>query len=101
MASFPLANRHDLSNAGGTLVWPNWERVRDALAGQGIAVDASSLAAADPRVRRSLDEQHLIAASTDHSRAWNFFDAVLTTAGVELTVGVRRALRASRNTSGR
>jgi HAD superfamily hydrolase (TIGR01549 family) len=73
-------------------VWPNWERVRDALAAQGIAVDASSLAAADPRVRRSLDEQHLIASSTDQSRAWNFFDAVLTTAGVELTPGARRAL---------
>jgi len=79
-------------DAGGTLVWPNWERVRDALAIQGIAVDASSLAAADPRVRRSLDEQHLIASSTDQSRAWNFFDAVLTTAGVELTAGARRAL---------
>ena len=79
-------------DAGGTLVWPNWERVRDALAVQGIAVDASSLAAADPRVRRSLDEQHLIASSTDQSRAWNFFDAVLTIAGVELTSGARRAL---------
>jgi HAD superfamily hydrolase (TIGR01549 family) len=79
-------------DAGGTLVWPNWERVRDALAAHGVAVDASSLAAADPRVRRSLDEQHLIASSTDQSRAWNFFDAVLTAAGVELTSSVRRAL---------
>src|SRR4029077_8164903 len=72
-------------DAGGTLVWPNWKRVRDELAAQGIAVDASSLADADPRVRRSLDEQHLIAASTDQSRAWNLSVAVLTTAGVELT----------------
>jgi len=79
-------------DAGGTLVWPNWERVRDALDAHGIAVETAALAAADPRVRRSLDEQHLIASSTDQSRAWNFFDAVLTTAGVELTVGARRAL---------
>lgn len=79
-------------DAGGTLVWPNWARVSDALAAHGITVDAASLAAADPRVRRSLDERHLIASSTDQSRAWNFFDAVLTTAGVELTSSVRRAL---------
>jgi putative hydrolase of the HAD superfamily len=79
-------------DAGGTLVWPNWKRVRDELAAQGIDVDASSLAAADPRVRRSLDERHLIASSIDQSRAWNFFEAVLTTAGVELTAGARRAL---------
>ena len=79
-------------DAGGTLVWPNWARVSDALAAQGIAVDAASLAAADPRVRRSLDERHLIASSTDQSRAWSFFDAVLTLAGVDLTPEARRAL---------
>lgn len=79
-------------DAGGTLVWPNWERVRDALAVEGIGVDAAALAAADPHVRRSLDEHHLIAASTDQRRAWTFFDDVLTMAGVELTPGARRAL---------
>jgi len=79
-------------DAGGTLVWPNWARVRDALAEEGIVVDAAALAAADPHVRRSLDEQHLIAASTDQRRAWSFFDDVLTIAGVELTPRARRAL---------
>jgi putative hydrolase of the HAD superfamily len=79
-------------DAGGTLVWPNWARVCNALAAQGITVDAASLAAADPRVRRSLDERHLIASSTDQSRAWSFFDSVLTLAGVELTPEARRAL---------
>ena len=79
-------------DAGGTLVWPNWVRVADALAAEGIAVDVALLAAADPRVRRSLDERHLIAASTDQSRGWSFFDDVLTMAGVELTPGAHRAL---------
>jgi HAD superfamily hydrolase (TIGR01549 family) len=79
-------------DAGGTLVWPNWERVRDVLAVEGIAVDPASLAAADPRVRRSLDEPQLIAASTDRNRAWSFFDDVLTMAGVELTPRTRHAL---------
>ena len=88
-------------DAGGALVWPNWERVRDALAAQGITVETASLAAADPRVRRSLDEQHLIASSTDRSRAWSFFDSVLTIAGVELTPGARRALSDVEEYSGR
>jgi putative hydrolase of the HAD superfamily len=79
-------------DAGGTLVWPNWQRVSDELGAHGIDADAASLAAADPRVRRSLDERHLIASSSDQSRAWNFFEAVLTTAGVELSPGARRAL---------
>jgi putative hydrolase of the HAD superfamily len=79
-------------DAGGTLVWPNWERVRDALGAHGIEVDAAALAAADPRVRRSLDNRLLIVASTDQSRAWNYFESILTMAGVEMTPGARRAL---------
>jgi hypothetical protein len=29
-------------DAGGTLVWPNWERVRDALDAHGIAVETAA-----------------------------------------------------------
>jgi HAD superfamily hydrolase (TIGR01549 family) len=43
-------------------------------------------------VRRALDERHLIASSTDQSRAWSFFDDVLSIAGVELIPEARRAL---------
>jgi putative hydrolase of the HAD superfamily len=79
-------------DAGGTLVWPNWGRVRDALAVQGIAVEIASLAAADPRARRSFDERHVIAATTDQSRGRSFFESVLMIAGVELTPEARRAM---------
>lgn len=79
-------------DAGGTLVWPNWARVRDVLGVYGIVADVEALAAADPRVRRSLDERHLIAATTDKSRWQHFFDSVLTIAGVGLTPEVRRAM---------
>jgi len=79
-------------DAGGTLVWPNWKRVGDTLGAYGIAVEATSLAAADPRVRRSFDERHIIAATTDQSRGRNFFESVLTIAGVALTPEVRRAM---------
>jgi putative hydrolase of the HAD superfamily len=79
-------------DAGGTLVWPNWERVSDTLRAHGIEVDAASLAAADPVVRRSLDEPHLIAAATDQRRSWNYFESILARAGVALTPAAQRAV---------
>jgi putative hydrolase of the HAD superfamily len=79
-------------DAGGTLVWPNWERVRDALGAHGIAVEAAALAAADPLARRSFDKRHVIGTTTDQSRGWNFFESVLTAAGVTMTPEARRAL---------
>jgi hypothetical protein len=77
-------------DAGGTLVWPNWDRVRETLRAHGIEVDAGSLAAADPFVRRSLDEQHLIAAASDLRRGWNYLESVLARAGVALTPTAQR-----------
>jgi len=79
-------------DAGGTLVWPNLERVSETLRAYGIQVDAAALAASDPLVRRSLDEPHLIAAATDHRRGWNYFESVLVRAGVALTPAAQRAL---------
>ena len=69
-------------DAGGTLVWPNWTRVSAALAAEGVQIDPSALAAADPRVRRSFDEAHVIAATTDQRRGWSYFETILQTAGV-------------------
>jgi putative hydrolase of the HAD superfamily len=79
-------------DAGGTLVWPNWERVSETLRAHGILVDAAALAAADPFVRRSLDEPHLIAAATDQRRSWNYFESILARAGVPLTPAAQRAI---------
>jgi FMN phosphatase YigB (HAD superfamily) len=79
-------------DAGVTLVWPNWERVSETLRVHGIQVDAAALAAADPFVRRSLDEPHLIAAATDQRRGRNYFESILARAGVALTPAAQRAL---------
>jgi HAD superfamily hydrolase (TIGR01549 family) len=79
-------------DAGGTLVWPNWQRISDALRAHGVRVDAAALAAVDPQVRRSLDDARLIAASTDQRRGWTHFELVLSKAGVELTAPVKAAL---------
>ena len=79
-------------DAGGVLVWPNWTRVSDALRANGIEVDPASLAAADPFVRRSLDVAELIAAAADQRRGWNYFELVLTKAGVTLSAAAEAAL---------
>jgi putative hydrolase of the HAD superfamily len=81
-------------DAGGTLVWPNWTRVSAALAAEGVQIDPSALAAADPRVRRSFDEAHVIAATTDQRRGWSYFETILQTAGVAPSEGTERALAA-------
>jgi len=79
-------------DAGGTLVWPNWERVRDTFGAHGITIELAALAAADSRARRAFDERHVIAATTDQSRGRSFFESVLTIAGVELSPQARRAM---------
>ena len=55
-------------DAGGVLVFPNWTRVSDALARQGVAVSADALAAADPHARRKLDQSGTINATNDAGR---------------------------------
>jgi hypothetical protein len=67
-------------DAGGTLIWATWERVGETLRVHGIQVDAAALAAADPFVRRSLDEPHLIAAAHDQRLGWNYFESIVARA---------------------
>lgn len=70
-------------DAGGVLVWPNWQRVAEALRERGVRVEAQQLRNADPLARFSLDQAHIIGRSTDQRRSTSFFDLVLTEAGVE------------------
>ena len=79
-------------DAGGVLVWPNWTRVCDELRARSIDVDPSALAAADPSVRKSLDDAAIIAAAADQRRSWNYFELVLTNAGVTLSPAAQAAL---------
>jgi len=72
-------------DAGATLVWPNWHRISRVFADHGIAVDPGSLAAADPRVRRLLDTEAIVSASTDRDRGLDYFARVLTSVGVTLS----------------
>jgi putative hydrolase of the HAD superfamily len=79
-------------DAGGVLVFPNWTRVSDTLARHGVQVDASALAAADPRAKQRLDLGDTIQATNDSERGWLYFNLVLTEAGVPLSDRTHAAL---------
>lgn len=76
-------------DAGGVLVWPNWQRVADALLAHGVAADGRRLAAADPAARFALDEAHV---RSDQQRSHSFFELVLLEAGVALSPATEAAL---------
>ena len=79
-------------DAGGVLVWQNWNRVADALQTHGVAVDPQKLAEADALARFSLDQAHVIGSSTDQRRSKSFLDLVLIEAGLELSPATDAAL---------
>jgi HAD superfamily hydrolase (TIGR01549 family) len=82
-------------DAGGTIVWPNWQRVSTALAAEGVNVDATVLAAVDPHVRRSFDMAPVIPTATNQRRDWSYwqyFEAILGRSGIEADTAARRAL---------
>jgi HAD superfamily hydrolase (TIGR01549 family) len=78
-------------DAGGVLVVPNWQRVSEALASHGVAIDAATLEAADPYARRDLDLGAGKNAS-DRQRGWLYFNLVLGHAGASLSAKTDAAL---------
>lgn len=79
-------------DAGGVLLFPNWSRVEDALARQGVAVSASALSMAEPRARKQLDDRRTIGTTTDAGRGWLFFDLILEHAGIARSPSTAAAL---------
>jgi hypothetical protein len=56
-------------DAGGVLVFPNWQRVSDALKARGVDVDPAALAVAEPHVKRQIDVEGVIQATRDRRSA--------------------------------
>jgi putative hydrolase of the HAD superfamily len=79
-------------DAGGVLLYPNWWRVSDALAANGVVVPPEALIKADPPARRELDDQGVIGGTTDATRGWLFFDLVLAHAGIPRSESTGAAL---------
>jgi putative hydrolase of the HAD superfamily len=76
-------------DAGGVLVWPNWDRVADALRARGIDLDGQRLRDADPRARYALDQAQVI---SDQQRAKSFFELVLAECNTEPSDATTAAL---------
>jgi HAD superfamily hydrolase (TIGR01509 family) len=79
-------------DAGGVLVNPNWSRISSALARHGVAVSAATQAHAEPPAKKRMDTGDTISATRDRERGWNFFNLVLTEAGIPLSDATVAAL---------
>jgi putative hydrolase of the HAD superfamily len=69
-------------DAGGVIVFPNWERVSSALARYGLHVTAAALRQAEPAVKFAIDNARRVDGSSDAQRGGDYFHGVLDTAGV-------------------
>ena len=79
-------------DAGGVLVWPNWTRVSEALARNGVRVPPSTLASAEPHAKKRLDTGKVVQATNDRQRGWTYFNLVLEDAGIPLDDATAAAL---------
>ena len=69
-------------DAGGVLIFPNWERISATLATHGVVVPPAALAAAEPYAKRQLDRSKTISATNDEKRGWLYFNLILEQAGI-------------------
>jgi len=69
-------------DAGGVLVYPNWQRVAETFTRHGLPVEASVLRAAEPPAKLLMDESAKQTDSADAPRMLDFFGTVLDRAGV-------------------
>jgi HAD superfamily hydrolase (TIGR01509 family) len=79
-------------DAGGVLLFPNWTKVSESLAKQGVVVSPSTLARAEPLAKKQIDDRTTIAVTNDAKRGWLYFNLVLTAAGVALSDATDAAL---------
>jgi putative hydrolase of the HAD superfamily len=79
-------------DAGGVLVFPNWDRISEGLAGHGVVVDPATLARAEAPAKRKLDVDRTIQVTNDASRGWIYFNLILEQAGVSTSAATDAAL---------
>ncbi len=73
-----------LLDAGGTLVFPNFRRIADEFAKDGVNVDAAALARADAQVRFRIDNPDIIrriATENDETRWYRYIENLLRHCG--------------------
>lgn len=82
-----------LLDAGGVLVFPNWQRISDVFARHGIVVSAEALRAADPFARFAIDEAHRVATTNDADRGSLYFQLMFRRAGISEDAPLEPALQ--------
>ena len=80
-------------DAGGVLVFPNFERISDTFARHGIHVSADALRAADPHARFAVDTEERVALLNDADRGSLYFRIMFERAGVAADAPLDRALQ--------
>jgi putative hydrolase of the HAD superfamily len=75
-------------DAGGVLVHPNWERVRETLARHGIVVSAERLRKSEPIIKKSIDTEAIIRATNDGGRFETYLRNIILHAGVSETENI-------------
>lgn len=80
-------------DAGGVIVYPNWQRVADTLMRHGVRADADALRSAEPHAKRIIDEGTHVGRTTDAQRAWVYMDLVFERAGVARGAGTDAAIK--------
>jgi putative hydrolase of the HAD superfamily len=80
-------------DAGGVLVFPNWQRVSDTLARYGVSADPDALIAAEPKAKFDIDQSIRDGTSNDSQRAWQYMELVLENADITLDDRTATALR--------
>ena len=79
-------------DAGGVLVFPNFERISDTFARHGISVSPEALRAADPHGRFAVDTEERVALLNDADRGSMYFRIMFERAGVPAGAPIDRAL---------
>ena len=82
-----------LLDAGGVLVFPNWDRVAGTFARHGLHVAAAALRAAEPEAKFTIDEAHGVASTKDADRGSRYFRLVLASAGVPPDAPIQAPLK--------
>ena len=79
-------------DAGGVLVFPNFERISDTFARHGFSVSPEALRAADPHGRFAVDTEERVAVLNDADRGSMYFRIMFERAGVPAGAPIDRAL---------
>ena len=79
-------------DAGGVLVFPNFERISDTFASHGISVSPEALRAADPHGRRAVDTEERVRLMNDADRGSMYFRIMFERSGVPADAPIQPVL---------